>query len=176
MRSRWRDSLLATLQPALAKEEGCQYICQWDKIWVVLPSSNDGASTSRPVYSRLWWHQKIFGSLQAAGTHSLLEHWQVFKVLSDGNSGGEKKSETRCFSLQLLHIHMREEKRSHKNVITLDPWGSVLYYTKASAINPHLCLSSRGSWLHKTIAIAEGEESSDLSANGGNWRKKPLRS
>lgn len=44
---------LATLQPALAKEEGCQCICQWDKNWVVLPSSSGGASTSRPVYSRL---------------------------------------------------------------------------------------------------------------------------
>lgn len=44
---------LATLQRALAKEEGCQCICQWDKIWVVLPSSNHGASTSRPVYSPL---------------------------------------------------------------------------------------------------------------------------
>lgn len=105
MRSRWKSSFSATLQPDLSMEKGCQCTRQWDKLQIVLPSRNDGASPSRAGCSCLQWHQKSLGFLQAADTHSSVEHWQVFKVLSDGNCGGEKKSETRCFSLWLLHIH-----------------------------------------------------------------------
>lgn len=48
------------------------------------------------------------------------------------------------FFLTVASYSYARERRGHKNVITLDPWGSELYPVKTSAINPRLHLNSPG--------------------------------